>query len=318
MVDTFIHVRFHNVAPLCLPGYNALKLGTDLILPKSSGRLGKGGTASIYVGSLINPKLVEKHGFSNVAVKVIPKPEQSESFRYEVAIMNLIPQNPNTVRFVGYMEAPQSAIVMKQYEDSLYNLIKNSTIDPDLAVKAARDIASGLKIVHGLDILHLDVKPQNVLWARLSNGTLNFCICDFGFASLAGDSRNIVSGLRTPKSVGVSVRYTAPEIFVHLSLGSKGGRVHSDLSKKVDVYSYGLSMYEMLLGSLFWKEFEFEEIMGKVLDGERPCISSIPTVMQQNPRCRILIEIVEKCWNHDAMERPSFADICQTLSNLLL
>ena len=305
-----------NVAPLCLPGYNILKFGTDLILPESQFRLGKGGTASIYVGTLINPKLVEKHGFNSVAIKVFPPHSgQNESFRYEVAIMNLIPSNPNTVKFVGYTEAPQPAIVMKQYEDSLYNLIQNGSIEPDLAFKAARDIASGLQLIHSINILHLDVKPQNMLWERLSNGSLNFCICDFGFASLVGDSRDIVSGLRVPKTVGVSVRYTAPEVFVYLSMAVNGGRLESELSKKIDIYSYGISMYEMLLGSLFWKELTtFEEIIQKISAGERPSISSIPLAMQENTRSRLLIEIVKMCWSHSALERPSFAQICEILS----
>ena len=294
-----------------LPGYNMLKLGTDLTLPKSSDKLGKGGTASIYAGTLINPKLVEKHGFNTVAVKVFSLTSgQDESFRYEVAIMNLIPLNPNTVRFVGYMEAPQPAIVMKQYEDSLYNLIQNSTINPDLAFKAATDIATGLQLIHSLNILHLDVKPQNMLWERLSDGSLNFCICDFGFASLVGDSRDIVSGLRVPKTVGVSVRYTAPEVFVFLSSADHYRRLDSELSKKIDVYSYGISMYEMLLGSLFWKELSFEEIVQKITTGERPSISSISSAMQEDPRSGLLIEIVKMCWSQFASDRPSFTRIC--------
>jgi serine/threonine protein kinase len=267
---------------LFIPGYNVLKLGIDYVVPEIIGNLGKGGTASIYGGTLINPLLIGKHGLTNIAVKLFPEKagdhenssasesSANDSFLYEVAIMNLIQPNPHIVKFIGFMETPRCAIIMKQYEGSLYGLLKEKiiAIDPNLCFKVARDVANGMKLIHGMNILHLDVKPHNILWERLEDGSLNFCICDFGFASLVGESRAIVSGLQVPKSVGITVRYTAPEVFVRLALSSNNsGRVNTDLCRKIDVYAFGLSIYEVMNGGSFWKDLDYAGIIKKVQIG---------------------------------------------------
>ena len=322
-----------------IPGYNILSLGIDYIVPENIENLGSGGTASIYGGTLINPMLVGKHGLTNLAVKVFPEGTKklsepgtrtvstsssaavNASFLYEVAIMNLIPPNPNIVKFIGFMENPRCAIIMKQYEGSLYALIKDKsiTIDPILSGKIARDVAAGMKLIHGMNILHLDIKPQNILWEMLRDGSLNFCICDFGFASLVGESRKIVSGLQVPKSVGITVRYTAPEVFVRLAMPSNnGGRVNSDLDKKIDVYAYGLTMYEVMFGGSFWKDVDYAEIIARVQRGDRPGIDMLPFEMQTHADTKILINIVTECWKQNPIDRPAFGDIYNILYSKIL
>ena len=96
------------------------------------------------------------------------------------------------------------------------------------AVGIALQIANGLEAAHSNHIIHRDIKPQNNLIAR--DGTAK--VTDFGIAKAA--SSNTI----TANAMG-SVHYISPE-------QARGG--YSD--EKSDIYSLGVTMYEMLSGTL--------------------------------------------------------------------
>lgn len=96
------------------------------------------------------------------------------------------------------------------------------------AVGIALQIANGLEAAHSNHIIHRDIKPQNILIAR--DGTAK--VTDFGIAKAA--SSNTI----TANAMG-SVHYISPE-------QARGG--YSD--EKGDIYSLGVTMYEMLSGTL--------------------------------------------------------------------
>lgn len=96
------------------------------------------------------------------------------------------------------------------------------------AVGIALQIANGLEAAHSNHIIHRDIKPQNILIAR--DGTTK--VTDFGIAKAA--SSNTI----TANAMG-SVHYISPE-------QARGG--YSD--EKSDIYSLGVTMYEMLSGTL--------------------------------------------------------------------
>lgn len=99
-----------------------------------------------------------------------------------------------------------------------------------LSVKEAcsigSQIAAGLEVAHNNGIIHRDIKPQNILIAR--DGTAK--VTDFGIAKAA------TSNTVTSNAMG-SVHYISPE-------QARGG--YSD--GKSDIYSLGITMYEMLAG----------------------------------------------------------------------
>lgn len=99
-----------------------------------------------------------------------------------------------------------------------------------LTVKEATSIAiqvsSGLEIAHNNQIVHRDIKPQNIIISR--EGKVK--VTDFGIA------KSVSSNTNTADAMG-SVHYTSPE-------QARGG--YSDA--KSDIYSLGIVMYEMVTG----------------------------------------------------------------------
>ena len=99
-------------------------------------------------------------------------------------------------------------------------------IEPMQAIDFAIQIAQGLQAAHEHHTIHRDIKPQNIIMSN--NGTLK--VTDFGIARAASSSTT------TTNAMG-SVHYISPE-------QARGG--FSD--ERSDIYSLGITMYEMLTG----------------------------------------------------------------------
>ncbi|XP_047938361.1 LEAF RUST 10 DISEASE-RESISTANCE LOCUS RECEPTOR-LIKE PROTEIN KINASE-like 2.5 [Salvia hispanica] len=101
----------------------------------------------------------------------------------------------------------------------------------------ALGIARGLEYLHqgcNTRILHLDIKPQNILLDK----DMNPRISDFGLAKLCPNRSSIVSMIVARGTRG-TIGYIAPEVF---------SRNFGEVSYKSDVYSYGMLILEMAGG----------------------------------------------------------------------
>ena len=125
-------------------------------------------------------------------------------------------------------------------------------------------VASGLEAAHNNGIIHRDVKPQNIIIS--TDGTAK--VADFGIAR-AASSDTINS------NVMGSVHYSAPE-------QSRGG--FSDA--KSDIYSLGITMYEMLTGEVPFDGDSTIEVALKHLQEElvspRELLPDLPRAMEQS------------------------------------
>lgn len=111
-------------------------------------------------------------------------------------------------------------ITLKEY------IMNNGRLPADQALDFAMQIASGIEVAHQNHTIHRDIKPQNIIVSK--NGTLK--VTDFGIAR-AATSNTVASN-----AMG-SVHYVSPE-------QARGG--YSD--EKSDIYSLGITMYEMVTG----------------------------------------------------------------------
>jgi eukaryotic-like serine/threonine-protein kinase len=109
---------------------------------------------------------------------------------------------------------------------TLKELVKRQALNPYLALRIVRDVASALGAVHEAGIVHRDVKPTNVMVDR--NGRVR--LTDFGVASALGDQHT--AGMM----VG-TMRYMAPE-------QARGKEVDA----RADIFSLGVMLFELLAG----------------------------------------------------------------------
>lgn len=111
-------------------------------------------------------------------------------------------------------------ITLKEY------IMNNGRLSAEQALDFSLQIASGIEVAHQNHTIHRDIKPQNIIVSK--NGTLK--VTDFGIAR-AATSNTVASN-----AMG-SVHYVSPE-------QARGG--YSD--EKSDIYSLGITMYEMVTG----------------------------------------------------------------------
>ena len=190
------------------------------------GRIGAGGMSNVY-------KAKDQKLNRFVAIKVL-KPEYSadamfvKKFRVEAQsaaglshpnIVNVYDVGEeNGIHFI-VMELVQG-ITLKHYIE------RKGHLDIREVLNISVQIASGMGAAHANRIIHRDIKPQNVIMSR--DGKVK--VTDFGIAK-AADSTTV-----TTNAAG-SVHYISPE-------QARGG--YSD--EKSDIYSLGITMYEMVTG----------------------------------------------------------------------
>jgi len=210
--------------------YADLKRITNQFIEK----LGEGAYGTVFKGKLSN----EIH----VAVKILnnTSKENGEEFINEIGTMGMI-HHVNVVRLVGFCADGFRRALVYDFlpNDSLEKLIssragKNCIHNWDKLQNIALGVAKGIEyLLQGCDqkILHFDIKPHNVLLDQ----NFNPKISDFGLSKLCSKDQSAVSMTTARGTMG----YIAPEVF---------SRNFGNVSSKVDVYSFGILLLEIVGG----------------------------------------------------------------------
>jgi serine/threonine protein kinase len=193
--------------------------------------IGRGGMATIYRGHDMRMDRV-------VAIKVLREvystdPKFVTRFQREAKAASSL-QHPNIVQVFDYGQSEGNYfIVMELIEgmDLRRYLRSRGVLAIDRAIIITHDIALGLGAAHRRQIVHRDVKPQNILVGR--DGMIK--LTDFGIASVYKDI-NAERLTTTGMTLG-TVQYYAPE--------QAQGEI---VNPAADVYALGIVMYEMLTG----------------------------------------------------------------------
>ncbi|XP_047940710.1 LEAF RUST 10 DISEASE-RESISTANCE LOCUS RECEPTOR-LIKE PROTEIN KINASE-like 2.5 isoform X2 [Salvia hispanica] len=201
-----------------------------------SKNLGRGGFGSVYKGQFPDGRLM--------AVKVLNESNgnNGEDFMNEVASISRT-SHVNIVALLGFcFEGSKRALIydfmpngsLEKFIGNNVSSSQESGLGWEKLFEIALGIARGLEYLHqgcNTRILHLDIKPQNILLDK----DMNPRISDFGLAKLCPNRSSIVSMTVARGTIG----YIAPEVF---------SRNFGEVSYKSDVYSYGMLILEMAGG----------------------------------------------------------------------
>ena len=219
--------------------------------------IGEGGMANVY---LAEDTILDR----KVAIKVLRGDlENNEKFirrfqREAKSVSDL--SHPNIVEVYDVGEEDGQHYIVMEYIDgrTLKQLInKRGALTVAEVIDIMSQLTDGLSAAHDAYIIHRDIKPQNIM--ILDDGLIK--ITDFGIAMTLNATQ-----LTQTNSVMGSVHYLPPE--------QASGQT---ATTKSDIYSAGILMYELLMGSVPFKGENAVEIALKQMK-ER-----IPSIRKQNP-----------------------------------
>jgi serine/threonine-protein kinase len=193
------------------------------------GPIGQGGMASVY-------KAYHARLDRYVAVKIMHQmlledPTFQTRFEREAQIVARL-EHPNIVPVYDYNELEnQPYLVMKYIEGrTLKNLLSAGPLSPEHILAVMTPVASALTYAHQRGVIHRDIKPSNIV---LDKDEMPY-ITDFGLARIAQMGESTMSQdmiLGTPQ-------YISPE----------QARGEKNLDARTDIYSFGVVLYEMVVG----------------------------------------------------------------------
>jgi serine/threonine protein kinase len=194
-------------------------------------QLGQGGMATVY-------KAYHAALDRYVALKVLhPAFHQDQSFtmrfQREARVVARL-EHPNIVPIYDYSEhEARPYLVMKYIEgDTLKARLNKGPLTSVEIERVVNSVGSALAYAHRQGILHRDVKPSNVMIAV--DGTMY--LADFGLARIAEAGESTMSS----DSIMGTPQYISPE----QAMGKK------DLDAGTDIYSFGVMLYEMVVGQV--------------------------------------------------------------------
>ncbi|KAG5106968.1 hypothetical protein JHK82_043938 [Glycine max] len=220
--------------------------------------------------------------------KGIPKSLLEAQFLREVTHLPRL-HHQNVVKFIGAHKDTDFYCILTEYQQKgslrvYLNKLESKPISLKRVIDFALDIARGMEYIHAQGIIHRDLKPENVL----VDGEIRLKIADFGIACEASKC----------DSLRGTYRWMAPEMI-------KGKRY----GRKVDVYSFGLILWELVSGTVPFEGLSPIQVAVAVADrNSRPIIPS---------HCpHVLSGLIKQCWELKPEKRPEFCQIVRVLEQL--
>ncbi|XVF54126.1 hypothetical protein PTKIN_Ptkin05aG0155800 [Pterospermum kingtungense] len=234
----------------------------------------------------------------DVAIKLISQPEEDanlanfleKQFISEVALLFHL-RHPNIITFVAACKKPPVFCIITEYlaGGSLRKYLHQQepySVPHNLVLKLALDIARGMQYLHSQGILHRDLKSENLLLGE------DMCVkvADFGISCLE-------SQCGSAKGFTGTYRWMAPEMIKE--------KHHT---KKVDVYSFGIVLWELLTALTPFDNMTPEQAAFAVCQkNARPPLP---------PKCPLAFtHLINRCWSSNPEKRPHFDEIVSILES---
>lgn len=253
-----------------------------------AGILGQGAFATVK-------RAVERSTGDHYAVKIIEKRKvmTGTAVKREVDILKKI-RHENIVGLKDYYEDDRSYyLVMELLEggDLMDFVANNGRIPEDAAIEIISQVLSAVAYMHGMNVSHRDIKPDNILIAN--DEPVIIKVSDFGLAKIAQSGSHLHTFCGT-------LAYLAPEVLARKQDPVNKSAFYSD---KVDIWSIGCMAYVILTSYLPFPQTTQNELYKHLLHG------TIETrYLKEAGVSDAGVEFVKSLLTLDPSKRPSAAE----------
>eukprot|EP00177_Eucheuma_denticulatum_P007775 GFKZ01014140.1.p1 GENE.GFKZ01014140.1~~GFKZ01014140.1.p1 ORF type:complete len:863 (+),score=76.48 GFKZ01014140.1:309-2897(+) len=232
-------------------------------------------------------------------------------FRLEVTMLSKL-RHPNIVLFLGACtRLPQMCILTEFcHGGSLFAALRKRSWRTCLSLQdlrnVARHLARGMRYLHACRIIHRDLKSQNLLLDRpVEEGCPVVKVADFGLSRNfrgIGTVSGSVAGIMTSETG--TYRWMAPEMIRH-----------EPYNEKVDVYSYGVVLWELFSCEVPFAGMTPIQAAFAVADKHlRPMCES--TYAREVKIPASWAALISQCWHPSSHERPRFSQVLKILDEM--
>ncbi|MEO5800748.1 MAG: serine/threonine-protein kinase [Gemmatimonadales bacterium] len=267
-------------------------LGTALTLEHE---LTGGGMATVYVAQ--DNALRRK-----VVVKVLP-PELAaavslERFKREILVSAAL-QHPHIVPVLSSGEVDGLPFFVMPFIDgeSLRTRLTRGPLSVRETVGIMKDVARALSYAHGNDVVHRDIKPDNIL---LTGGSA--VVTDFGVAKALNASRashrlGHVSGAQSSAKTASGIAIGTP---AYMAPEQAAGDPNTD--HRADLYALGIVAWEMLTGTAPFHGVSPQQVMASHV------MQSVPSIASRRYDVpKACAKIIDQLLSKEPKDRPKFA-----------
>ncbi len=198
-------------------------------------------------------------------------------FRTEGDILRKL-QHPYIIKYFDFFNEGDLYGLVMEYLPSpnlSSHLKKAGPFSLDNALKLVKSITEALVFIHSKKLVHLDLKPSNILIWNDKSGQMQIKILDFGFSQIIGMSESKTGG---------TLSYMAPE---------QTGILHKTIDHRADLYALGIILYEILVGQVPFKDKDpavlVYQHIAKAPENPTQFRADIPAVFE-----KILLKLISK------------------------
>ena len=258
----------------------------ELEFDEENSEIGKGTFGDVLRGTWRGEEVAVKF----LKGSMTDSPESVKQFLDECNILKNL-HHPNILLYMGACTIGPQYFVVTEFCDNgnlfeFLHMMQDTKLTYNDARRIALEIAYGMNYLHGFKppILHRDLKSMNVLLDR--NCTVK--LADFG------NTRTFQTQMTKQKG---TFQWMAPEVI-------KG----STYSESSDVFSFGIIMNELVTRIPPYHGTDKKDVAKKVVNNPnyRP-----PYNEKKIPKD--WIDIMTKCWQHEAEKRPNFGEVIELL-----
>ncbi len=272
---------------MSLSGFNFFIKFSEL---KFVQKIGEGGFGQVFLG-LWNGKYVAIKKF-NTKEKHSGKNSLNKFIKEINVISNL--RHPNVVLYIGASINKNEYYMITEFilRGSLFDYLhvhKNKLSETE-QLNIAYEVAIALRYLHSRKINHCDLKSSNILLDE----SMKIKVSDFGLSRL----NNIFLGSNNKGRIGTS-HWMPPEIMKA-----------QKYEESADVFSYGMIIWEMIMGEIPYYGLTPNQIIGLVADCRK--IVEIPKFGHS-----ALLKIMKNCLLYEPKMRPNFDHIIKYLDEVI-